>query len=73
VRSSAVKGAIERRRALGWTIDPLSSVAFSESIDYWAQVLRLFAIMGAIERRWALDRAIDRRIDHSNSKAPNWI
>ena len=47
----------------------LPSIAFSVALDVCVQVLRSFAGMGAIERRWALDLAIDR----SNRKAPNCL
>jgi hypothetical protein len=51
----------------------MPSVASLVVLGVWAQVLRSFAGVGAIERRWAFNRAINHRIDRSNRKAPNCL
>ena len=69
MRLSVGTSAIKRRRALNQVVNLPSSITSTEVFDTGAQVLQTIAVVGAIERRWALDHTIDR----SNKEAPNWI
>jgi hypothetical protein len=56
----------DRAQACAWLGARSSSVvALTES----PQKVRSIAVMSAIERKWALDCVLDRRIEHNNKEA----